>query len=199
MPIMSRILKSIILAGTFFAACQLSMAATSLPPAVQLSNQRFISAGEHALIISGNHGKSDTIKVSSKFGKAISSSSEIVFPEPKSLVIDGQEFVLVLVGKPSSNKPLGYCGSGTESTLYALRIGQKSVTVAFEKLVQSCLQNIDLASDGVAPPYRSVSWNAQPTGIRIRWMSDEARRETTGVFEYRGGRFVQSHAGESKE
>jgi hypothetical protein len=193
MPIMSQIIRSTLVAGAFFAACELSMAATPRPPSVELSSQRIISADAQELDIT-DHGKPIRIKVPSIFGKAISKSSEIVFPESNSLVIDGREFVLVIVGEPSNSQPTGYCGAGIESKLYALQIDGKSASVAFEKLVQSCLKNIDLASDGVVPAYRSVSWNAHPTGIRVRWMNDENGHEATRVFQYRRGRFVESRA-----
>lgn len=191
MPIMSQIIRSILAAGTFFAACESSMAATPLPPSVALSSQRVISANSHELDITDDRGTPIRIRVRSKLGKAISNSAEIVFPESNSLLTDGREFVLVIVGEPSSSHPTGYCGAGIESKLYALQIDGESASVAFEKLVQSCLKNIDLTSDGVVPAYRSVSWSTHPTGIRVRWMNDENGNEATRVFQYRRGQFVE--------
>lgn len=58
--------------------------------------------------------------------------AEIVFPDPKSHVIDEREFVLVIVGEPSSNLPSGYWGAGIESKLYDFQVDGKSASVAFE-------------------------------------------------------------------
>jgi len=192
MPIMWKIIRSIVVAAMLFGACESSMAASTLAPSIDLGGHRIISKNSRELDITNSHGPSIKVRVPSKFGKALSASSVIIFPEPSSLVIDGREFVLVIVGQPSSSRAMGYCGAGIESTLYALLIQGESASIAFEKLVQSCLKNVDLASDGVAPAYRSVSWNAHPTGIRVRWMNDENGNEATRVYQYHRGRFVES-------
>ncbi|TDV04567.1 hypothetical protein C7408_1338 [Paraburkholderia caballeronis] len=191
MPIMSQVIRTFCVVAAFFATYQSSMAETPLPSSVELNSHRTISANARELEIADGHRKRVKIRVPARLGKAMSDSSEIVFPESNSLVIDGREFFLVIVGAPSTRQPMGYCGAGTESKLYALQIDGANASIAFEKLIQSCLKNIDLASDGVAPAYRSISWSVHPAGIRVRWMSDEKDHEVSRIFQYRHGQFVE--------
>lgn len=168
------------------------MAEESLPHSVQLSDHKILSTKARELDLGDGHGNATKIRLPAELRKAVSKSSAIIFPEANSRPIDGREFALVVVETPSANEPTRYCGAGVESKLYAIQIDGTSTSIAFSKLIQSCLKNIDLTSDGVEPSYRSVSWSAHPVGIRISWMYDENGKGSTHIFQYDNGKFVEA-------
>jgi len=191
MQIILHEIKKLVAIGLLGAICTYTNAASKLPVSIEISGGRVIKVRSHRLYIEAR-GKvfSQYIKTPISIEHAIFQSSGVIFPESRSLTIQGREYILIIINQSSSYNPIGYCGSGDESELYVMQITKATAKVMFSKLVQSCLKNIDLSSDGSVSPYSSVSWNETPIGIRVAWMSDETGKEVTKIYQYDHGHFI---------
>lgn len=88
------------------------------------------------------------------------SASSVEFPEGEALRSGGGDYFMVVINRPSAVNPQGYCGSGEEGNLYVLRLRQNTANVALSVRLQSCLQDVELASDGVQSSYKPIASDA---------------------------------------
>jgi hypothetical protein len=196
MLIMLQAIKRVILIGMVGGTCSPAIAGLQLPASVGVSGNRVITVLEGHLDVQEQDTRTiHHIRVPNALQRAIATSSDIIFPESQSLLIDGKEYLLLVINYPSSRASTGYCGAGNEGKLYALQIASKAAEVIFSQLVQSCLKNIELADGGVISPFSSVSWSNAPVGIRIAWMSDPTGQNVARVYKYSHGQFVEVPVG----
>ncbi|WP_322035266.1 hypothetical protein [Burkholderia cenocepacia] len=182
-----------VLCGVF--VCTLSVAALAQTPApqfVQLSAGPIVQEHSHRLVVTdARHGKLRTLEVPGAIRRALVSSSSVAFPAARSSVIDGHEFIMVVVNQSSSDNPTGYCGAGEEGTLYVLRLDGKRAELAYSTLVQSCLKNIDLFTDsGNKSPYLAIAWTDGGDGFWIHWANYAKPEPVTRRYRYANGNFV---------
>ncbi|CAN7759264.1 hypothetical protein LJR034_007153 [Caballeronia sp. LjRoot34] len=190
MQTMLRTIKRIFLAGVLGGACSPLIAMQPLPVSVEISDGRIVTVRENHLYVQEQDARiSYTIQLPNTLRHELASASGVAFPESHSLLVDGNEYILFIVDHSSGQPPEGYCGAGNEGELYALQITGTLAKVKFSKLVQSCLKNIELSSDGTTSPYRSVAWNKTPVGISIAWMSDSFGRTITRLYQLNHGQF----------
>jgi hypothetical protein len=165
---------------------------TPAPQFVQLSAGPILQEKAHRLVMTdARHGKLLTLTVPAELRRALMSSSSITFPAAQATVIDGQEFVMVVVNQSSSDNPTGYCGAGEEGTLYVLRLNGNRAEQAYSTLVQSCLKNIDLFTDsGNKSPYLAITWTEDGGGFQIHWLNYTRPAPLTRIYHYKSGTFV---------
>lgn len=173
-----------------------SFAQDTTPQFVQLSDGFILQEKSHKLLeTDARHGKVQAQSVPNELRRALKSSSSIAFPTEHSKVIDGREFVMVVVNQSSSDNPTGYCGAGEEGTLYLLRLHGSKAEIAFSTLVQSCLKNIDLLTEsGNKSPYLAITWNEEGDGIQIHWLNYSRPAPLTRTYHYQDGTFVADKA-----
>ncbi|KLU22962.1 hypothetical protein EOS_27945 [Caballeronia mineralivorans PML1(12)] len=175
------------------AVTTLATAGEQTPTAVELSGSRLFQQNAHRLYeANATQHEVRLLRVSAAFKHTLASASSIVFPVSHSQVIDGKEFVLVVVNQASSSNPTGFCGVGEEGTLYVLELHDLTADPRFSLPVQSCLKTIDLSSDGVKSPYSAISWSESPVGLRVSWQQDAKGNEATHTFRYENGKFVEA-------
>jgi hypothetical protein len=180
--------------ATIVGACStLAVAQTPEPQFVQLSTGPILQEKTHQLVITdARHGKLRALTVSKALRRALMSSSSIAFPAARSIVISGQEFIMVVVNQSSSDNPTGYCGAGEEGTLYVLRLNGGRAEQAFSTLVQSCLKNIDLFTDsGNKSPYLAITWTEDEDGFQVHWLNYTKPEPLTRRYHYEQDRFVE--------
>ncbi|MBU9676245.1 hypothetical protein KTF37_05235 [Burkholderia multivorans] len=173
----------------------LSAAATAQTPApqfVQLSTGLIVQEHSHRLVMTdARHGKLRTLEMPGEIRRALMSSSSVAFPAARSSMIDGHEFIMVVINQSSSDNPTGYCGAGEEGTLYVLRLDGKRAEPVYSTLVQSCLKNIDLFTDsGNQSPYLAIAWTDGERGFRIHWANYAKPESLTRQYRYANGRFI---------
>ncbi len=123
--------------------------------------------------------------------RAVSTASSVGFPANRSRVMDGKEYMLVVINQSSSSNPMGFCGAGEEGTLYVLQIEGDKADVRFSLPVQSCLKSIALDTEtGTRSPYLAITWNDTPTGIKIAWEHHAEKGPTTQLYRFQDGSFV---------
>lgn len=191
-----RTIWSIIKRTTVFAAIgavtTLAIAEDPPPPAVELSGGRLFQQNAHRLYeTNAIQHKIQPVQVPVTLKHSLASASSIVFPVSHSKMIDGQEYVLVVVNHASSSNPSGFCGVGEEGTLYVLQLHDSAAEPRFSLPVQSCLNTIDLSSDGVKSPYAAISWSESPVGVRVSWQQDAKGNEVARTFRYENGKFME--------
>lgn len=155
-----------------------------------------ISSGEKIVSEDGGIFIFDTttrrkIELPSHLKRALSTSSEIVFPEAASRRLDGKDVFLIVARIPSSTSPNGYCGAGSEDELYAVELNAIVGKIVFSKKVSSCLDNIDLRDDGINSPFESIKWVDSPVGISISWEKDKEGRESVHLYRKIKGGFKE--------
>jgi hypothetical protein len=171
----------------------LAIAEEQPPTAVELSGGRLFQQNAHRLYeVNAAQHTVRPLRVSGMFKHSLVSASSIVFPASHSRLIDGKEYVLVVVNQASSSNPTGFCGGGEEGTLYVLELHDVTADLRFALPVQSCLKTIDLSSDGVKSPYSAISWSDSPIGVRVSWQQDEKGNEATRMFRYENGTFAEA-------
>ncbi|WP_174363056.1 hypothetical protein [uncultured Caballeronia sp.] len=184
-----RILFAIFIAGVNSPV----IAMQPLPASVEISDGRTVTVRDNHLYIREKDASTfHAMHLPKSLRHKLENASAFNFPESQSLRVDGKDYFLVIIDHSSGQAPAAYCGAGNEGELYALRISGKLVTVSFSKLVASCLKNIELSSDGMASPYRSVAWNKMPVGIRVSWASDASGKNVTRFFRFNHGEFVET-------
>ncbi|MEQ5840339.1 hypothetical protein N0A02_12965 [Paraburkholderia acidicola] len=173
------------------AVTTLAIAEEAPPGAVELSERRLFQQRAHRLYeVDAAQHSAQPVQVPATFKHSLASASSIVFPVSHSKMIDGKEYVLVVVNQASSLNPSGFCGVGEEGTLYVLRLHDLTASPRFSLPVQSCLNTIDLSSDGVKSPYSAISWSESPVGVRVSWQHDSKGNEVVRTFRYENGKFV---------
>ncbi|WP_159086715.1 hypothetical protein [Burkholderia sp. NRF60-BP8] len=175
--------------GAFSAV---AMAQTPEPQFVQLSTGPIVQEHAHRLVVTdARHGKVRTLEVPGAIRRALMASSSVAFPAARSRVIDGHEFLMVVINQSSSDNPMGYCGAGEEGTLYVLRLDGKRAEPIYSTLVQSCIDNIDLFTDsGNKSPYLAIAWTEGGDGFRIRWANYGKPEPLARQYRYTNGNFI---------
>lgn len=170
-----------------------AFADTGTPASVRLSSGRELQQDGKRLVETdaGQH-HATTVRLPAALRRAVASASSIGFPSADSKIVDGKEFVLVVVNQSSSDNPMGYCGAGEEGTLYALQVNGNGATSRYAMPVQSCLHNVSLDTDGEnRSPYRAIEWLDHPPGFRIAWTFIGDAGPTTREYRYNGTTFVE--------
>ena len=102
-------------------------------------------------------------------------------PSRLTLVGEVTGAAIVLVDTyPSIPGGMSYCRAGEESFLRVLSLGQGSITDALHIKLQSCRENIELASPG-------VEWLPESSKLRVRWIQGPFAREKPDQLEVRVG------------
>jgi hypothetical protein len=165
------------------------------PPAqIDLEGGRLVQQKENRLftVDAGKH-KILPIQVPTALSRALKTSSSIGFPADHSRLIDGKEYILIVVNQSSSTNPSGYCGAGEEGTLYALELHGSSAVPRFALQVQSCLKDLELASDSnQKSEYLAISWKEAPVGIQVRWDIYGDKSDVSRFYKYQGGQFIEA-------
>lgn len=192
MQITWRTIKTLLCAVVVTAFTAVATAQTPEPQFVQLSKGPIVQEHSHRLVVTdARHGKLQTLEVPGEIRRALVSSSSVAFPAARSSLIDGHEFIMVVINQSSSENPTGYCGAGEEGTLYVLRIDGKRTESVYSTLVQSCLKNIDLFTDsGNKSPYLAIAWTDGGGGFRIHWENYAKPESLTRQYRYANGRFI---------
>ncbi|WP_175897396.1 hypothetical protein [Burkholderia pseudomultivorans] len=187
-----RTIKAAVCAAIVGGSRVAAIAQTPEPQFVQLRAGPIVQEHSRSLVVTDTqHGKSTTLAVPDVMRRALKSSSSIVFPAGRSRMIEGHEFILVVVNQSSSDNPTGYCGAGDEGTLYVLRLDRKPAVPVYSTLVQSCIENIDLYTDsGNRSPYLAIAWLDHGEGFQIHWSNYTESESLTRQYHYRHGRFV---------
>ena len=186
-------IKHVMMIAAIGAMTTLASAEEQAPTAVELSGGRLFQQSTHRLYeVNAIQHDIRPVQIPAKFKHSLASASSIVFPVSHSKMIDGREYVLVVVNQASSANPTGFCGVGEEGTLYVLELHDFTADPRFSLLVQSCLKTIDLSSDGVKSRYSAISWSESPIGVRVSWETDARGSEATRIFRYENGKFVEA-------
>nr|WP_175803153.1 hypothetical protein [Burkholderia anthina] len=170
-----------------------AFADTDAPASVRLSNGHALQQdGKRLVEVDAAHRRTTTVRLPIALRRAVASASSIGFPSASSKVIDGKEFVLVLVNQSSSDNPMGYCGAGEEGTLYALQVSGNVATSRYAMPVHSCLNDISLDTDvNNRSPYGAIEWRDDPPGFRIAWTYIGHAGPATREYRYDGTTFVE--------
>jgi hypothetical protein len=136
--------------------------------------------------------KVSPVRVPAALARELKNSSSVVFPDDHSRIIDGKEYLLVVVNHPSSSNPAGYCGAGEEGALYVLELNGDAATSRFSLPVRSCLKDYDLANDsGQKSEYSAIKWQNSPVGIKIKWDIYGDASDASRLYIYQGGQFKE--------
>lgn len=194
MSIISSVIKCCVVAVAVAGAVN-AFADEQAPASVQLSNGlRFqpTEDGKRLIEVDAAHHRTITVKLPTAFRRTVASSSGIGFPSATSKVVDGKELVLVVVSQSSSNKPMGFCGAGDESTLYALQVNGNAAVPVYSMPVQSCLHSVSLDDNGgYRSPWHAIEWVENPFGFKITWTNIDDAGNATREYRYNGSTFVQ--------
>ncbi|MBN3732598.1 hypothetical protein [Burkholderia sp. Tr-20390] len=171
-----------------------AFAETDAPTSVRLSNGLELQQdGKRLVEVDIAHHRSATVQLPTVLRRAVASASSIGFPSASTKVVDGKELVLVVVNQSSSNNPMGYCGAGEESTLYALQIKGNVATSKYSMPVQSCLHSVSLDTDvNNRSPWLAIEWLDDPLGFKVTWTNIDDAGPATREYRYNGSTFVQS-------
>ncbi|MDN7933913.1 hypothetical protein QZM52_21735 [Burkholderia metallica] len=173
-----------------------AFAGEQAPSSVRLSNGlqfRPTEDGKRLVEVDMAHHRTISVKLPTAFRRAVASSSGIGFPSAISKVVDGKEFVLVVVNQSSSNQPMGFCGAGDESTLYALKVNGNAAAPVYSMPVQSCLHSVSLDDNGGdRSPWLAIEWLENPVGFKITWTNIDDAGNATREYRYNGSTFTRS-------
>ncbi|AXK61577.1 hypothetical protein [Burkholderia sp. IDO3] len=188
----SSLTKWCVCAATIAVAAS-AFADTDAPASVRLSSGHELQQdGKRLVEIDAAHHRTSTVRLPTALRRAVASASSIGFPSASSKVIDGKEFVLVVVNQSSSDNPMGYCGAGEEGTLYALQVSGNVATSRYAMPVQSCLNDISLDTDvNNRSPYGAIAWRDDPPGFGIAWTYIGHAGPATREYRYDGATFVE--------
>jgi putative spermidine/putrescine transport system substrate-binding protein len=159
---------------------------------IELARGRVLRHDDGMLyILDANHRRRMPIQLPAPVARQLKTSSSVAFPVEQSKVIDGREYVLVVISQRSNTQPNSDCGAGEESTLHALELSDGSAQVALSLLVQSCLLNVRLDNmPEHVSPYHAISWSTHPPGIQVNWSEYGDWLPVTRIFPFQGGRFI---------
>lgn len=192
MRIISLEIKRLLFAVVLGVASSIAFAKVSSPTEIHLSGGRLLQQkGNLLFTVDAKNRKVLPIRMQPALKQALKTSSSIAFPSDHSRLIDGGEYILVVVNQPSSSNPTGYCGAGEEGMLYALELHESKAVSHLSLPVQSCLKDIELASDSNQKSgYLSITWEEAPVGIRVRWDIYGDESDVSRFYEYKDGRFI---------
>jgi hypothetical protein len=192
MSIISSGIKAGMLAAALICVSSLAIAETPSPETVNLEGGRVLLQKDRKLVeVDAAHSKEFPLRFPATFKRSVTTASSVAFPADRSRVIDGKEYILVVVNQSSSNNPMGYCGAGEEGTLYVFQIEGNKAEPRFSLPVQSCLKSVALATEtGTKSPYLAIAWNDAPIGIKIVWEHDADKGPASQLYRFQGGTFV---------
>jgi hypothetical protein len=179
-------------AANVFAAPSLIAPFTSS----SLDDGRLITISESRLVVEARDRAQSTISIDRSVRDGLRVASSIVFPESRALHAGSSDYFMVAVNRPSAANPQGYCGAGEEGNLYVLKLKQNTANVALSLRLQSCLHNVELASDGAQSPYKSIKWTSNPPGVRIDWVNNGKGQAVTKTYRLQGSAFIESTTGD---
>jgi hypothetical protein len=160
-----------------------------------LTHDRIIfKRGNHLIEVNNTNKKEIQLEFPKIIQPLLDTASSIAFPTEFSHIIDGREYILIVINQYSNNNnPTGQCGAGEEGTLYVLNINDQALEVSFSKLVQSCLKLIYLESlTGMQSPYASIKWTDSPPGIKILWEYYSGKESIEHNYRFESGKFILS-------
>jgi hypothetical protein len=171
-----------------------ALAEVPSPTQIELKGGRLVQQKDNRLfMVDAAKHKVLPIKVPPALKRALKTSSSIAFPADHSRLIEGSEYILVVVNQASSSNPMGYCGAGEEGTLYALELHDSAAAPHFSLPVQSCLKDLDLASDSNQKSgYLAITWKDAPIGIQVRWDIYGKASDVSRFYRYQDGQFVEA-------
>ncbi|WP_202755643.1 hypothetical protein [Burkholderia cenocepacia] len=195
MSIISSVIKRFVIGFTVVGAVS-AFADEQAPTSVRLSSGHQFQQtedGKRLIEVDAARHRTITVKLPTAFRRAVASSSGIGFPSATSKVVDGKEFVLVVVSQSSSNQPMGFCGAGDESTLYALQVNGNAAAPVYSMPVQSCLHSVSLDDNGgYRSPWLAIEWIENPFGFKITWTNIDDAGNATREYRYNGNTFARS-------
>jgi hypothetical protein len=194
MRITSLVIKQLVLLVALSASVASTFAEVPSPTQINLAGGRLVQQKDNRLFtVDAARHKVSTIQVPPALKRALKTSSSIAFPVDHSRLIDGNEYVLVVVNQSSSSNPTGFCGAGEEGTLYALELHDGEAVPRFSLPVQSCLKDLDLASDSNQKSgYLAITWTDTPVGIQIRWDIYGDKSDVSRLYKYQNGQFIEA-------
>lgn len=194
MPITSLGIKRLVLLVALGATSASALAEVPPPTQIDLAGGRLVQQKDSRLFtVDAEKHKVLPIQVPPALRRALKTSSSIAFPADHSRLIDGNEYILVVVNQSSSSNPTGYCGAGEEGTLYALELHDSAAVPRFALPVQSCLKDLDLASDSNQKSgYLAITWKDAPVGIQVRWDVYGDKSDVSRFYKYQGGQFIEA-------
>lgn len=192
MSIISSAIKTGVLAAMLICTSSLAIAETPSPDAVNLEDGRvLLQKGRKLVEVDAATQKEFLLRFPASVKHAVATASSVGFPADRSRVIDGKEYMLLVVNQSSSDNPMGYCGAGEEGMLYVLQIDGSKTELRFSLPVQSCLKSVALDTEtGTRSPYLAITWNDAPTGVKIAWEHDAGKGRTSQLYRFKGGSFV---------
>jgi hypothetical protein len=187
-------IKQLVLLVALGAMSASTLAEVPSPTQIDLKGGRLVQQKDNRLFtVDAEKRKVLPIQVPPALRRAIKTSSSIAFPADHSRLIDGNEYILVVVNQSSSSNPMGYCGAGEEGTLYALELHDGTAVPRFTLPVQSCLKDLDLASDSNQKSgYLAITWKDDPVGIQVRWDVYGDKSDVSRFFKYQDGQFIEA-------
>ncbi|WP_186074517.1 hypothetical protein [Burkholderia gladioli] len=195
MSIISSVIKHCVIAVAVSGAVN-AFADEQAPTSVRLSNGHEVQQaedGKRLVELDMAHHRTITMKLPTALRRAVASASGIGFPSATSKLVDGKEFVLVVVSQSSSNQPMVFCGAGEESTLYVLQVNDTAADPRFSMPVQSCLHSVSLYTDGdYRSPWLAIEWIENPLGLKIAWTNIDDAGNATREYRYNGSTFMRS-------
>lgn len=193
MSIISSVIKYCVISVAIAGAVN-AFAETEAPTSVRLSNGWELQQdGKRLVEVDATHHRSSTVQLPTVLRRAVASASSIGFPSANSKVVDGKEFVLVVVNQSSSNNPMGFCGAGEESTLFALQVKGNVATSRYSMPVQSCLHSVSLDTDvNNRSPWLAIEWLDNPLGFKVTWTNIDDAGPAAREYRYNGSTFTQT-------
>jgi hypothetical protein len=187
-------IKQLVLLVALVAPSASTLAEVPLPTQINLASGDLVQQRDKRLFeVDAEKHKVSPIQVPPALRQALKTSSSIAFPADHSSLIDGNEYILVVVNQSSSSNPMGYCGVGEEGTLYALELHDRFAVPRFSQLVQSCLKDFDLASDSNQKSgYLAITWKDVPVGIQVNWDIYGDKADVSRFYKYQNGQFIEA-------
>lgn len=171
-----------------------ALAKVPSPTRIALEGGRLVQhEGKRLSTVDPATGNVSVIQLPAALNRAFTNSSSIGFPSDRSRLIEGNEYILIVVNQASSSNPSGYCGAGEEGTLYALELRDSAAVPRLALPVQSCLKDFDLATDSnQRSEYLAISWQDEPIGIHVHWDVYGDQSDVSRFYRYEAGQFVQA-------
>ncbi|MGS0612804.1 hypothetical protein WMO33_15375 [Xanthomonas oryzae pv. oryzicola] len=100
------------------------------------------------------------------------SSDDIHFVDTKIVSIENQDLLVAVFRTPSNaHGRSGFCGSGHEDYLVAIKLKGDTAELLDKKIIQSCLNSISLFSDNGDDPSKAISPADPPEIAHFQLMS----------------------------
>lgn len=114
-----------------------------------------------------------TVAAPQDLSRQLSRARERFFVGTSGSPMTGATYVVLVVQTPSTNtRATGYCGAGTEDTLYVLELRRSPLRLIPRDrlLLQSCVDSLSLADDTGTPLRTRLERSATAGCITLQWL-----------------------------